>query len=119
MRYFISGHLDLTEEEFQIHYAPQLQAAIDEAAEFVVGDARGADAMAQQWLKDRGLEKDLIVFHMFELPRNGIGFKAVGGFTSDRQRDHAMTLNSDADIAWVRPGRKKSGTAKNLTRRGS
>jgi len=41
----------------------------------------------------------------------------MGGFTTDDERDAAMTMASDADIAWVRPGRKKSGTAKNLARR--
>ncbi len=29
-----------------------------------------------------------------------------------------MTAASTEDLAWVRPGREKSGTAKNLARRG-
>jgi hypothetical protein len=45
------------------------------------------------------------------------GFKTIGGFESDEARDAQMTLDSDLDIAWVRPGRKKSGTQKNLDRR--
>lgn len=53
---------------------------------------------------------------MFIVPKL-YGFKTVGGFESDRVRDEAMTAASDADIAWVRPGREKSGTAKNLKRR--
>jgi len=56
---------------------------------------------------------------MFEKPRNNAGFMMRGGYTSDNSRDKAMTTESNADIAWVRPGREKSGTAKNLKRRKS
>jgi hypothetical protein len=54
---------------------------------------------------------------MFENPRHNCGFDSVGGFRTDKARDEAMTENSNKDIAWVRPGREKSGTAKNLKRR--
>jgi hypothetical protein len=39
--YFVSGHLDLTVEEFRDHYAPRITAALaaDLDAAFVVGDA--------------------------------------------------------------------------------
>ena len=62
--------------------------------------------------------QNVVVFHMFDNPRNNAGgFSTAGGFKNDKERDAAMTNNSDADIAWVRPGREKSGTAKNLSRR--
>lgn len=32
-------------------------------------------------------------------------------------RDEALTAASTFDIAWVRPGRERSGTARNLQRR--
>jgi hypothetical protein len=44
---FVSGHLDLTEEELATHYRPRLDAAIAEGASFIVGDARGCDAIVQ------------------------------------------------------------------------
>lgn len=117
--YFVSGHLDLTMEEFRDHYAPRIAAAIaaDSDAAFVVGDARGCDLMAQICLRDaRALRVQ--VFHMFERPRNNVGgFPTVGGFATDSARDAAMTDASNADIAWVRPGRTRSGTAANLARR--
>jgi hypothetical protein len=115
--YFISGHLDLSMDEFREHYAPRLDAAIADDAAFVVGDAKGCDFMAQLYLWDaRALRVQ--VFHMLTSPRNNVGgFSAVGGFTSDADRDAAMTASSDADIAWVRPGRERSGTAANLVRR--
>lgn len=117
--YFVSGHLDLTMDEFRDHYAPRIMSVIadDADASFVVGDARGCDLMAQICLRDaRALRVQ--VFHMLERPRNNVGgFPTVGGFTSDGERDAAMTAVSDADIAWVRPGRTSSGTAANLARR--
>jgi hypothetical protein len=117
--YFISGHLDLMMDEFREHYAPRIAAVLanDVGAAFVVGDARGCDLMAQLHLRDARAVR-VQVFHMFDKPRNNVGgFPTVGGFASDSARDTAMTEASDADIAWVRPGRTSSGTAANLARR--
>lgn len=117
--YFVSGHLDLSLEEFRDHYAPRIATALtdDVDASFVVGDARGCDLMTQIYLRDHRAMR-VQVFHMLERPRNNVGgFATVGGFTTDEARDAAMTASSDDDIAWVRPGRKTSGTAANLARR--
>lgn len=114
MIYFISGHLSLTQQEFETHYQPAIQKALESGASFVVGDARGADALAQEFILERG---SAVVYHMFEHPRLNPGFPTKGGYPSDDERDAAMTAASDADIAWVRPGREKSGTQKNLDRR--
>jgi hypothetical protein len=144
--YFVSGHLDLTKEEFAEHYEPKLLAALKEGASFVVGDAPGCDFMAQRFLLDswqqsgRTRAELCTVYHMLEWPRHSYGsgygshdpnpcrgillrhggFPLRGGFTSDRERDEAMTQVSDDDIAWVRPSgskRHSSGTAQNLQRR--
>ena len=119
MVYFISGHLDLTQDEFIKYYIPQLIKARRECASFVVGDARGADLHAQVYFARWCCETATTVYHMFDSPRHNVDelFTTIGGFTSDNERDAAMTNASDADIAWVRPGREKSGTAKNLQRR--
>lgn len=114
---FVSGHLDLSEAEFQEHYAPRLEAAAAEGCDFVVGDARGADHRFQRLAAAEGWR--VTVYHMFEAPRFNEGFPTRGGFDSDGARDEAMTQASDRDVAWVRPGREKSGTAKNLRRRGT
>lgn len=114
--YFISGHLDLTEQEFEEHYVPMILDALNNYGRFVVGDARGADTMAQRYLMQ--YTGDVVVYHMFDMPRNNEGqYLTQGGFTSDDARDEAMTKASEHDIAWVRPGREKSGTQKNLDRR--
>lgn len=113
--HYISGHLDLTTVEFEAHYRPAIDAALARGEAFVVGDARGADTMAQEYLS--GKTTAVLVYHMFDSPRNNIGFPEVGGFESDAARDARMTADSQQDIAWVRPGREKSGTQKNLDRR--
>lgn len=105
---FISGHLRISAAEFAQHYQPAIDAALRRGEAFVVGDARGVDAMAQRYL--HGKTEAVTVFHMFRAPRYNPGFPTKGGFTSDDERDAAMTLDSDQDIAWVRPGREASGT---------
>ena len=112
---FVSGHLDLSEAEFDAHYRPRLDEAVARGEAFVVGDARGADAMAQNYLLGRTTA--VVVYHLFTSPRNNAGFETIGGFGSDEERDARMTADSDQDIAWVRPGGGRSGTQKNLDRR--
>lgn len=113
---WITGHLDLTQEEFDDYYKPIIQKYIDAGGwAFVVGDARGADTMAQVFLKEKNVHK-VTVFHMFESPRNNCGFNCIGGFKSDYERDKAMQDSSIDTIGWVRPGRENSGTATNLSR---
>jgi hypothetical protein len=115
--YFISGHRDITEEEFIKYYEPKIWNAInEEGSKFVVGDCKGVDSMAQKFLKVMGV-KDVKVYHMFEEPRYNVGFDTVGEFRSDIERDFNMTLNSNEDIAWVRKGKERSGTAQNIARR--
>src|SRR5262245_1911070 len=115
--YFISGHLDLTAEEFMEHYLPQIARALNEPdVRFVVGDARGADSLAQAFLFANAAR--YTGYHIGVSPRNNFYHAPmVGGFETDEARDRAMTVASDADIAWVRPGREQSGTARNLNRR--
>ena len=120
--YFISGHRDITAEEFQ-NYSQALDKIIKETpdASFVVGDYYGVDIMAQDYLVNV-LKIDptqITVYHMFNKPRN-INEKitnTVGGFETDEERDAAMTTNSSHDIAFVRNHKKLSGTAQNILRR--
>jgi hypothetical protein len=119
---FVSGHLDLTDEEFQQHYADKISEACNLGHRIVVGDAGGCDLIAQKFLYHVPSEfcDHITVYHMFDHPRNNpCGYSTIGGFQSDGERDEAMTEASDYDIAWVRPGREKSGTAQNILRRTS
>jgi hypothetical protein len=116
---FVSGHLDLSEFEFMMHYAPVIDTYFAQGFDFVVGDARGCDARAQDYLSRIGA--NVTVYHMFDSPRNNVGAHqtrgGIGCFTSDSARDKAMTEDSDVDVAWVRPGREDSGTFRNIVRR--
>ena len=87
--------------------------AYDKNHSFVVGDFSGVDAVSQMVLSM--LSANVTVYHMFDSPRNNFGFETMGGFTTDEERDAAMTAVSDYDIAWSR--RKGSGTEKNILRR--
>ena len=119
--YFISGHRDITQEEFDKFYVPVLKKAVlDNNGLFILAECKGVDTMAQIWLKENiDNPKRVTVYHMYEHPRflATNDFNTTGGFVSDIDRDSAMTRNSNIDIAFIRPGRWTSGTAQNLLRR--
>lgn len=121
--YFISGHRDITEEEFEINYKVAIDSVLfdNPNAIFVVGDYYGVDIMAQNYLLDHvGIEPERVtVYHMFDSPRNKNEkvVNLVGGFKSDEERDAAMTKASAFDIAFVRDHTKISGTGTNILRR--
>lgn len=120
MIYFISGHRDLTWEEFAKWYAPAISRTLsaDNGATFVVAEC--ADRMAQDYLLACGVAPiGITVYHMLKSPRYlaNKSMCTVGGFTSDLHRDEAMTKNSDYDIAFIRKGKETSGTAQNILRR--
>lgn len=120
---FISGHGSLTFEEFIRHYQPAIDFYLVEGASFVIGDFRGADVLAQEYLKNK--TGKVTIFHCFDKPRYRVdtysleskNWKYRSGFRSDDERDEAMTESSSHDLAWVREGREDSGTARNIRRR--
>lgn len=123
--YFISGHRDITQDEFEKNYGSIIKNIVDNNSpgtiRFIMGDYYGVDIMAQNYLIDTlNFPPDRIcVYHMFNKPRN-IHPKIenrVGGFSYDEERDAAMTRDSHIDIAFVRDHLKLSGTAMNILRR--
>jgi hypothetical protein len=136
--YFLSGPLDLSLELFQQHYITPINQAIQDGSTFVLGDACGSDTMCNKYLAnvakckpELNLYEKIVVYHMFETPRNNPGgFKTIGGFKNDEERDAKMTACSHFDILWIRSAEeskllygkkfnpnKISGTKKNLLRR--
>ena len=120
--FFISGHRDITPLEFQTLYVPKILEAIDNYdAYFIIGDYEGVDIIAQNFLIDIiDYDRDKItVYHMFDSPRNVNAeiMHTQGGYNTDEDRDYAMSQESDEDIAFIRCGRFKSGTAQNILRR--
>lgn len=120
--FFISGHRDITNEEFSEIYKPAIIKAISlYDALFVIGDYDGVDIMAQNYLvNDLAYDTNKItVYHMGKTPMN-INSKIINrvpNFTDDIARDSAMTKNSNEDIAFIRVGKESSGTAQNILRR--
>lgn len=106
MTAFISGHTDLSEEEFIQHYIPQLDSAIENKCQFVVGNARGADQLALNYLREKKVDPSVITLYCHPTPEKNkfihFGIRIVDGFPSYNQRDIAMTRASTYDIAWVR-----------------
>jgi hypothetical protein len=130
MTYFISGHRDLSLEDFKKYYIPKIREILEEDsyAEFVVGDCDGADKYAMDYIYNT-TKKYITIYHMFNSPRNipkmyepahDILFRQLSfrsGFKSDEERDSAMTRDSNFDIAFVFNNRWNSGTAQNIKRR--
>ena len=121
--FFISGHRDITPQEFEVNYATVLDFTVSEFPDckFVVGDYYGVDIMAQDYLLDvLGIDPSRVtVYHMLDEPRNKNEkvVNLVGGFKTDDERDEAMTNASSSDIAFVRDIKQNSGTAQNILRR--
>lgn len=121
--YFISGHGNITFEEWLINYKPFIDAALKQNSQFILGDFRGTDTLSAEYLKDKTPHVKII--HCFQRPRYKVDtvnlaskyWEYIGGFENDTERDAYMTQNSDYDIAWIRKGKENSGTAKNIQRR--
>lgn len=95
MTYFISGHRDITPEEFEKFYVPAIVDVIDtcdnnyDDCEFVVGDCRGCDEMAANFIANYIRENTddtecppciLCIYHMFSEPRFRVGVAGQDGF---------------------------------------
>lgn len=123
--YFISGHRDITKEEFEKNYCPIIddivKSNLPANIRFIMGDYHGADYMSQHYLVEvlNFPPERICVYHMGKKPMN-IHPKIdnrVGGFNNDEERDSAMTRDSHIDVAFVRNHNKWSGTGANILRR--
>ena len=127
MIYFVSGHRDLTKEEFDTHYVPLIDEIIrnDVFTEFVVGDWEGCDTMFINFLLEQVDYPPVTIYHVEEEPRIKYGGESVLNceniYTTKLHTydecDARMTSDSKFDVAWIRPGREDSHTAKNIKRR--
>ncbi len=131
--YFIFGPLDISIDDFTLHYKSKItEAAKEKDSKFVLGDANGADTMSNLLLSTLVDNKTrVVIYHMFDKPRNNAGnFPTRGGFKNDNSRDDEMSKISHRDIGWVRsPNEAKlyygdkydpkriTGTQKNFIRR--
>jgi hypothetical protein len=120
--YFVSGHRDLTNEEFEKYYVPLINQVLNDNpnSRFIVGDCGGCDIMVQNYLVDIIDDVSKItVYCVGDVPRN-INPDIIyinNGFINDREKDIAMTNDSFEDIALVRNPEIWSGTGENILRR--
>ena len=120
--YFISGHRNLTENEFEFYYIPYINYILSENpnAKFIIGDCKGCDIMAQNYLVSIINDiNNITVYCTGETPKyiNEHIIHVKNGFTDDREKDAEMTKNSFKDIAFVRDSTQLTGTAENILRR--
>lgn len=120
--YFISGHRDITENEFEYYYIPMINQVISEnpQSKFIVGDCEGADIMSQNYLVSILDDINRITVYCTGNTPKHINTEIIyikNGFETDRDKDIAMTKNSISDIAFVRNSEEMSGTAENILRR--
>ena len=126
MIYFISGHRDLTQEEFDKYYVPKITRVMDEDpfADFVIGDWEGCDKMALEYILSQESYGYISIYCVGQCRIKPFGYDAtnfertfINFYTSYDDCDATMTQDSDFDIAWIRPGREDSHTAMNIKRR--
>lgn len=131
MTYFISGHTDLSYNEFISRYKDPIDQAIKNNGIFVIGDAPGVDTYSNSYLCERNIDNNrVIIYHIGLKPKNNPGnFNTCGGFKNHEEKDATMTLTSDYDILYIRSIEEQkriygkeykhriSGTEKNLIRR--
>lgn len=117
MNIFISGHKDLTKEEFEQYYIPLIDQGIYNNAKFYISNYGNCDRFSYDYFK-------LCEYYNVEICFNRLGFsniddkfiKAVG-FKSDEEMYCYMTNKTNKDIAWIRNEVKLTTTGKNILRR--
>ncbi len=135
---FISGHVDLLQSEFDQHYIPAINQAINNGNHYVLGNARGGDTMGLTYLLSQKVDPTHITIYVYDkyvsdydnkkkYAHLDVNIKC--GYQSYTSRDADMTTNSHYDIAWVRSKEaskvlygdaykpRVSGTQHNLNRR--
>ena len=123
MYIYIFGNGNISLPDFRMYYeTPLLQVVNNPEVHFLVGDFRGADTLALEFLKT--LTPHVTLYHVGERPRylpdrfktRVSEWKLIGNFTTDQERDRAaiercthylgVDFNSDE--------KRKSGTLKNI-----
>jgi len=108
---FISGHTDITPDQFVMYYTDQLANAIRDNCRFIMGNAPGADSMALDALLRAGVPPADITVYIFRPDKDfSIGYyqslcvqtNQDPKWKSFRDRDAQMTRDSDYDVYWLR-----------------
>lgn len=137
---FVSGHRDLSKEEFDTIYVSPINQYIDwlnldqssffssKKLTFYVGDCDGCDNMVINYIVNNILPNNKNAYlnictcdfdfdgkcsYNFDDPNISI----ISGFKTHEERDTYMTIETHVDLLYIRPNKWDSGTAQNFVRR--
>lgn len=106
----IQGPADLSDEEFERQYVPQLNAALDQNCRYIVGCNSGAENLSVKYLLASGKLRDpsriTVYLNWNQQQKHGdesilrayyqtIGVQVRSGFQTRSSRDEAMLMGSD------------------------
>lgn len=137
---FISGHRDLSKDEFNSIYVCLINQYIDwlnldqsnlftsKKLTFYVGDCDGCDSMAIEYIVNNVLPNNPDTYLTictcdfdFEGKQSynfdNANINIINGFKSHEERDTYMTRETQVDLLYIRPGKWDSGTAQNFVKR--
>lgn len=99
----ISGHTDLSQELFDKHYIPAINAEIFSSDnKFIIGTATGVDAMAKKYLlEDLKVDPKNITVVYKDNPKSDVCNVVQETFPGYTERDEYMTSHSDLDVVRV------------------
>jgi len=120
----VCGHIDLSREEFDQYYVPDIKLLAENRPDFefvfYIGGAEGTDRWAQEYLVEHGYgvvvcdkgEQNNVLPQYAEHPK----VKHVNGFESYTERDQYMIENCRAIVLFLRntPRSLGSGSFRNL-----
>ncbi|MNJ91886.1 hypothetical protein D3C87_95410 [compost metagenome] len=123
MNIYLFGNGNISFADFKIHYEEIMNRYLDdETVHFSLCDFRGTDALAMEVLKCT--TSRVSVYHIGERPRylpdkfrtKVSGWKIIGGFENDEQRDREVIQNCTHFIAidFNSDEKRISGTQKNI-----
>ena len=137
---FISGHRDLSKDEFNSIYVCLINQYIDwlnidqsnlftsKKLTFYVGDCDGCDSMAIEYIVNNVLPNNPDTYltictcdfdfegkQSYNFDNSNINI--INGFKSHEERDTYMTRETQVDLLYIRAGKWDSGTAQNFVKR--
>jgi hypothetical protein len=116
MRYYITGHRDLSKEEFSKIYIPEIDRIIreDSNAVFLVGVCEGVDLYTIQYLNKYSIPVQVYGPNL-DIKNDRIRLHLYPSYEKSALE---MIKNSDKTIGFIKPGRENSSfTALNILKR--
>lgn len=117
--YFVHGHRDITEEEFDMYYGSKIRKlnALNPGSRFLVCDLPGCGRMTQRFLRKIGVDPTkVLLFHRESNPPvNEYKYPTRSCKTNADMFDLMLKIR-DKEITWVREGGIDSQTERIIAR---